>query len=84
MSQTNEPLKENDVGPFGELSARPNPSGLAILQIPPFEAMLPFIEQRAGRKLSAEEVEAERAKAPAIVVSQDAAKKMAAARAARR
>jgi hypothetical protein len=84
MSQMNEPLRENDVGGFGELSKRPNPLGLAILQVPSFEAMLPFIEQRMGRKLSAEEIEAERAKAPSIVVSQEAAHKMAAVRAARR
>ena len=84
MSQMNEPLRENEVGAFGELSKRPNPLGLAILQVPPFESTLPFIEQRIGRKLSPEEIEVERAKAPSIVVSQDAAQKMAAARAARR
>ena len=84
MPQSNEPLRENEVGPFGELSQRPNPAGLAILQIPPFESMLPFIEKRLGRKLSANEVEIERAKAPSIVMTQEAARKMAAARAARR
>jgi hypothetical protein len=83
MKAANEPLAENEVGPFGELSGRPNPQGLAILTVPSFEAMLPFIERRLGRKLSPQEMEAERLKAPSIVVSQDAARKMAAARAAR-
>ena len=83
MSQSNEPLRENEVGPNGELAKRPNPDGLAILTVPPFEVMLPFIEQRAGRKLTTDEVEAERAKAPSIVLPQEAARKMAAARAAR-
>jgi hypothetical protein len=84
MPESTEPLRENEVGPYGELSKRPNPAGLAILQVPPFESMLPFIEQRLGRKLSADEVEIERAKAASIVVTQEAAQKMAAARAARR
>lgn len=83
MSQMNEPLRETDVGAYGELCKRPNPEGLAILQVPPFETMLPFLEKRMGRKLSADEVEAERAKAPSIVVSQEAAQKMSAARGAR-
>ena len=83
MPTLDEPLRENEVGPFGELSVRPNPDGLVVLAVPAFEAMLPFIEQRAGRKLTPEEVEAERLRAPSIVLSQDAAEKMAAARAAR-
>jgi predicted DNA-binding protein (UPF0251 family) len=45
--------------------------------------MLPFIEQRVGRKLTADEVAAERLKHPSIVVTQEAAAKMSVARAAR-
>ncbi len=83
MPASPEPLRENEVGPFGELSKRPNPAGLAILQVPPFESMLPFIEQQIGRRLSKDEVETERSKAPSIVVTQEVARKMSAARAAR-
>lgn len=78
-----EPLREGEVGPLGELSKRPNPGGLALLQIPPFEAVLPFLEKKAGRKFTLEEIEIERAKAPAMVVSKDVEQKMASARAAR-
>jgi hypothetical protein len=83
MATPNDPLSLNEVGPYGELSKRPNPGGLAILGVPPFESMLPFIEQRVGRKLTADEVAAERLKHPSIVVTQEAAAKMSVARAAR-
>jgi hypothetical protein len=76
-------LREQEIGPFGELSKRANPGGCGILQIPPFESLLRFLEKKAGRKLTLEEIEIERAAAPAMVVSKDAEPRMALARAAR-
>src|SRR5690242_7995751 len=75
-----EPLRENAVGAFGELSARPNPDGLVVLTVPPFEAMLPFLAHSAGRELTPEEIETERQSAPAIAVRKEVAEKMRAGR----
>jgi hypothetical protein len=83
MNDQGKPLGLNEVGAYGELSSRPNPNGLVILSVPPFETMLPFIARRLGRELTPSEVEAERNKAPCIVVTSDAAAQMAAARAKR-
>jgi hypothetical protein len=77
------PLRENESGPYGELISRPNPHGLAVLQIPPFEEVLPFLQSDLARELSPEEIDVQRQKAPAIVVSREAAEKMLALRAKR-
>jgi hypothetical protein len=53
-----------------------------VSPFPISELLLPFLEKKAGRKLTPEEIEIERAKAPAMVVSKDVEQKMAAARAA--
>jgi hypothetical protein len=81
MASASDPIRENEVGAFGELSARPNPDGLIVLQVPPFEQMIPYLEQREGRKLTAEEIEQHRQQAPSIVLSREAAEKMGDARA---
>jgi hypothetical protein len=78
-----EPLRENESGPYGELISRPNPDGLAVLQIPPFEEILPSIQSDLGRELTPEEIEVQRRKAPAIVVSKESAEKMLSLRATR-
>lgn len=83
MPELEQPLRENEGGAFGDLAARPNPHGLVILQVPVFEDVLPFIENDLGRKLSPEEVEIQRRKAPALVVSKEVADKMLASRAGR-
>jgi len=83
MKDSIQPLQLNEVGSYGELSARPNPDGLVVLTIPPFEAMLPFIAQRLGRDPTPSEIEAERSKAPSMVVTSDVADRMAVARAQR-
>lgn len=83
MTDSIQPLQLNEVGPYGELSARPNPDGLVVLTIPPFEVMLPFIVQQFGRDLTPSEIEAERRKAPSMVVTPDVATRTAAARAQR-
>jgi hypothetical protein len=83
MTDSIEPLRENETGAYGKLAARPNPDQLVIMPIPPVEDLLPFLEQRLGRKLSAEEIEIERRKAPSIVVTKTAAEKIQAERAKR-
>ena len=83
MTDSMQPLQLNEVGSYGDLSARPNPDGLVVLTIPPFEVMLPFIAQQLGRDLTPSEIEAERSKAPSMVVTSDVAARMAAARAQR-
>ena len=78
---SSEPLKLNEVGAYGDLTARPNPQGFVVLSVPPFEAMLPFIAKRSGRELTPDEIEIERKKAPSIVLTKEAAEQMAVARA---
>jgi Na+-transporting NADH:ubiquinone oxidoreductase subunit NqrA len=63
--------------------ARPNPDELVVVTVPPFETMLPFIARQRGRELTPGEVEAERKRAPSIVLTKEAAQQMAAARAKR-
>ncbi len=57
MAKNNEPLRENETGAFGELAKRPNPDNLVILPVPAVEDMLPFLQQRLGRELTAEDIE---------------------------
>ena len=59
MPSPTEPLKLNEVGAYGDLMARPNPDGLVVVTVPPFETMLPFIARQRGRELTPDEVEAE-------------------------
>lgn len=80
MAEPGEPLRENDAGTYGDLSARPNPDSLVILAIPPVEDLIPALQQHLGRELTPEEVEVQRRKAPAIVVSREAAEKILAER----
>jgi hypothetical protein len=83
MDTSSTPLQLNEVGAYGDLAARPNPDGLVILSVPPFETMLPFIAKRFGRELTPDEIEIERKKAPSIVLTKEAAEQMSAARARR-
>ena len=83
MASSNDPIQLNEVGAYDDLAARPNPDGLVILSVPPFEAMLPFIAQKMGRQLTPDEIDVERKKAPSIVLTKEAAEQMSAARAKR-
>ena len=83
MPSSTDPIELNEVGAFGELCLRPNPNGFAILQVPPFEAMIPFLAKQLGHDPSPDEIEIARQKAPSIVVAKDVAEKMARARASR-
>ena len=60
MLTPTDPLKLNEVGTYGDLIARPNPDGLVIFSLPPFETLLPFIVSQRGRELTPDEIEAER------------------------
>jgi hypothetical protein len=77
MAEAGEPLRQHDIGPYEELAARPNPDGLVVLTVPPFETMLPFLAQKLGRPLTTEEVEAKRRTAPSIALTPEQARGMA-------
>jgi hypothetical protein len=66
-----EQLRAGDVGPYGELTGRPNPDGLKVVTVPAFENMLPFLEQQAGRVLTSKEVEEARLRAPSIALTME-------------
>lgn len=83
MPAANEPLRENEVGSFGELAQRPNPDDLVILPVPPVEERLAILRQQIGRELTTEEIEIHRRQSPSIVINRIAAQKMAEERAAR-
>jgi hypothetical protein len=70
------PLRQHDVGPFGELSQRPNPDGLVVRHVPSFQRMIPIIEEKVGHKLTDQEIEQHRQAAPAIAVTPDQDRKM--------
>lgn len=83
MPSANDPLRENDVGTFGELSQRPNPNNLVILNVPPIEDLLQTLRQQLGRDLTPQELEVQRHKSPCIVVNKAVAERMAKERTAR-
>ena len=72
----NKPIEVYEVGDYGELTARPNPGGLVVLTVPDFDEMIPTIENRLGRKLTASEIERERRAAPAVVLTKAEAERM--------
>jgi hypothetical protein len=78
MATPSEPIRLWEVGPYADLMARPNPDGLVVLTVPPFETMLPFLAKKLGRELTPEEVEVKRRSAPSIVVTRQVAQNMAA------
>jgi hypothetical protein len=78
MAESGDPIRLYEVGLFATLAARPNPDGLVVLTVPPFETMVPLLEKKLGRLLTPEEVEAKRRTAPSIVVSREQARGMAA------
>ncbi len=83
MAEPDEPLRENEVGPFGELARRPNPDNLVILSVPAIEDLLPSLQEQLGRELTPQEIDIQRRKAPSIVVNKIVADKMRAERAGR-
>jgi hypothetical protein len=74
MTQTGEPLKQLEVGSYGEIAARPNPHRLAIQYIPALAAILLSTEKKKGSALTQEEVEVIRDRASVMVTLPDAAR----------
>ena|SRR5262245_33286844 len=68
-----QPLKEGDHGPYGTLSGRPLPDGLAVLFIPSLAALLARAEELKGSPLTEEQVIRVRDAAQAVVTRADAA-----------
>lgn len=68
-----EPLRDGDHGPYGTLSARPRPDGLAILFIPALSALLTRAEQLKGSSLTEQQVLLVRDAAVAVATRADAA-----------
>ena len=64
-------LRESQVGPYGELSKRPNPKGYVLVFIPSFDVLLSTMEQKKGSPLTA--LEKEELKANAAVIALPAA-----------
>jgi hypothetical protein len=73
MDDTVQPLREGDHGPYGTLSGRPRPDGLAILFIPSLAALLARAEELKGSPLTQEQVVRVRDVAQAVVTRADAA-----------
>ena len=67
------PLMEGDHGPYGALSDRPLPDGLAILFIPALAALLTRAEELKGAPLTEEQVLRIRDAAVAVVTRADSA-----------
>jgi hypothetical protein len=79
MAEADDPLRQHDTGPYEVLAARPNPDGLVVLTVPPFEVMLPLLERKLGRPLTADEAAAKRRSAPSIALTPEQARGMASA-----
>ena len=63
------PLREGDTGAFGVLSERPNPDGLIVRHVFPFERTLRALEYERGAPLLPQECEAQRDLSRAIAVT---------------
>lgn len=61
-------LRESQVGPYGELSKRPNPKGYTLVFIPSFDILLASMEQKIGRAMTALEKDDLREKAAVIAL----------------
>ena len=64
-------LRESQVGPYGELSKRPNPRGYTLVFIPTFDVLLAGMEQKSGRTMT--DLERDELKAKAAVIALPAA-----------
>lgn len=82
MGKSDKPLELYEVGYYPELTARPNPSGYTVLQVPDFDTLIQAIENDRGQKFTSAEIEERRKEAPAIVLPPDEAAMMIASQAA--
>ena len=76
MAVSDEPIRQNEVGTYGDLMSRPNPDGLVVVTAPDFDLLIPMIEKNRGRKLTQIEIEQERQRAPSIVLTKEQAEKL--------
>lgn len=68
------PLRMNDVGPYAEITHRPNPRGLVIVFMPTLVATLWRAEMHKGGELTPEEVLRIRDRCNVFVTVPDAAR----------
>ncbi|MBI2441213.1 MAG: acyl carrier protein [Lentisphaerae bacterium] len=61
-------LREAQVGPYAELSKRPNPKGYVLVFVPSFEVLAQSMEQKLGRTMADSERDALKAKAAVIAL----------------
>ncbi len=83
MAESSEPLQDSEAGSVGELARRPNPDGLVIWPVPAIEALIAARQQALGRELTADEIDVQRSKVPAIVVTKEVADRLMVERARR-
>ena len=76
-------LRENQVGTHGDLSQLPNPHGLILVFVPDFKDLVRLSEQRLGRKMEADEIDALRQRAAVVALPPDQAEQFESARARR-
>lgn len=70
------PLRESQVGKYGELSQLPNPDGLVLVLIPSLDELIRISEQRLGRKMDDDEIDTLRQNAGAIALPPSVAEKL--------
>jgi hypothetical protein len=73
VDNADQPLKEGDHGPYGDLSGRTLPDGLAFLFMPSLAALLTRAEELKGSPLTEEQVTRVRDAAIAVVTPADVA-----------
>jgi hypothetical protein len=73
VDSNEQPLTEGDHGPYGTLSGRPLPDGLAIIFMPSLAALLTRAEELKGAPLTEEQVILIRDASQAVVTRADAA-----------
>ena len=61
-------LRESQVGPYGELTKRPNPNGYVLVFVPNFDVLLASMEQKLGRSMADSEKAELKAKAAVIAL----------------
>lgn len=61
-------LRESQVGPYAELSKRPNPKGFVLVFIPNFDILRATMEQKISRPMTDLEIDELKAKAAVIAL----------------
>ena len=69
-----EPLQPGERGAFGRLRRKANPRGLVLVYVPALASVLERAHQVKGSALSSQEVARIRAGAPAVAMTEEAAR----------